>query len=805
MRPPPPNPTPEKNGFGRNPSGISSDTNDSLDDVAEGTGHTIGQGLEHMFQEYFTRKSGSRSNIFQNSIASFLRRTPQSSLNKHSQAPPSILASDGQLSFLAQGMVEILFLRFGHLGCEQPDQSSRNFYVSSLAADTMSSMFDSRNQRNPISALGNHHILQLVDVWFSTHPLSPLISKTLLVSEVKDGNVDYALLASILADASKVHSDTGSPGVNEHTEDDGGSADRFWHFAATQLKCRRLEPTNANALSTVQALFLLGWRDISLGHARRGTCYIGYACNIVARMNQLWRNGRRPNSPKLNGVAIDDVKKELLQNVYWLCLSTTTWAFMQIDQPFSLLVPDETPDFPNPDETASAVLRLDRASSNISTLQAQIRSMQQLWPLSHVTSTVAHVYTLYLNAATEAQQVQEVPWQKQHLHRLHQLFRARLNSPTLPLEIRGILLQAIQAVECEVSSISPQSCLLTTYHTIAIHTLFSGVTADQAPLQISPAVIRAFCQSTSAILTIAEKFKFTPPTTDYGRITVGTSTLALALDSCSRALLRIYEQTEGGSLDEYNVVVMMRDELADYAEQLHQISRIDLLSLRGSVVRPVKKRLKNLKQLFRSLGPSTGFGPNPFCNGRGNDNTGVSKSFQGKDYQDLTEKDVSFGPLLSDDPHGVESDPILEFQLSKEIADPCSFVSEPAIGCPLGFPSFTRMGTGMFERQGQPDDRFDTQQGGFSHPVNDLLQYPISANSHFSKMPGNAHMGDISLNNPNGQGNTSNGLSGIIPSVAGIFHPSDVSSGLLKTMPPSQLWAGTLEGSEVGDFRGFEV
>ncbi|RJE22808.1 hypothetical protein PHISCL_04866 [Aspergillus sclerotialis] len=626
----------------------------------------------------------------------------------------------------------------------------------------MSSMFDSGNQRNPISALGNHHIIQLVDVWFSTHPLSPLISKTLLVSEIRDGNVDYALLAAILADANKFHNSTGSQGVNEYTEHNGDTADILWHFAATQLKCRRLDLTKAAALSTVQALFLLGWREISLGHARRGTCYIGYTCNVVARMNQLWRNSRRPNSTKLNGVAIDDVNKELLQNIYWMCLSTTTWAFMQIDQPFSLLVPDETPDFPNLDETASAVLRLDRASSNISTLQAQIRSMQQLWPLSHVTSTVAHIYTLYLNAATEAQRVQAVPWQKQHLHQLHQLLRSRLNSPMLSLEIRGILLQAIQAVEREVSNISPQSCLLTTYHTIAIHTLFPGVTLDQAPLQISPAVIHAFCQSMSAILAIAERFKFTPPTTDYGRITVGVSTLVLALDSCSRALLRIYEQTQRGSLDEYNVVVMMRDDLADYAEQLHQISRIDLLALRGSVARPVKKRLKKLKHLFQSLGTSTDFGPSPFCNSLGNGNTGVSELPQGEYYQNLNQKDVSFEPLLSDDlPDNlpdVESDPILELGLSKEIVDPCSFVSEPGIGYPLGFPVFTRIGTGMLGQKG-----FGTQQERFSHLDNDFLQYPLSANNrHFSKRPDNAHLGDISLNNLNGQENTSNRSSGVI-------------------------------------------
>ena len=762
-----------------------------------------------MFNEYFIQKSGSRSNLFQNSIASFLRNVPESSPNEQSQPRSSILASDGQLSFLAQGMVEILFLRFGHLGCEQQDHSNRNFYVSSLATDSTSSMFDPpRNQRNPISELGNHRIIQLVDVWFFAHPLSALISKTLLVSEIKDGKVDYALLAAILADASEFHRRTGgTAGINESSEDSGDDSEILWNFAATQLKCRPLDLTNPIALSTVQALILVGWRDTSLGNARRATCFIGYTCNIVARMYQQC-SSRGSNNTKLNGVAINDVEKELLQNIYWLCLSTTTWAFMQIDQPFSLLVPDEIPDFPNPDETASAVLRLDRASGNISTLQAQIRSTQQLWPLSHVTSTVGHIYTLYLNAATEAQRVEAVPWQKRHLHQLHQLLRSRLNSPVLSLEIRGILLQAIQAVEREVSNISPQSCLLTTYHTIAIHTLFPATTKDQEPLQISPAVIHAFCQSTSAILAIAERFKSTPPTTEYGRVAVGVSTLVLALDSCSRALLRIYEQTERGSVEEYNVVAMMGDQLTDYAGQLHQMSRIDLVSLKGSVIRPVKKRLKKLKQAFQCLGSSsTNLTTVPSGNDLWNENTGLSELSQGK-QQNLTQKDIPFESLLPADLIDIECDPILGFQLSKEILDPCSFVTEPEIGCPLGFPAFTKIGGVALGRRSLLDESSGTQQEAIGHLDDDVLQNPVSANyNRLGNQADKDHMGGISLNNNlNGQENTGNSSSGVIPSEAGVFQSNSVGAdSLLDPWTQPRSWLGALEVSETEDFPGRDV
>lgn len=429
-----------------------------------------------MFNEYFIRQSGSRSNIFQNSIASFQQHISLSSQNQNPHDQPPILASDGQLSFLVQGMIEMLLLRVGHLGCGEPDRANRKFYVSSLAADTTATMFDTvENQTNPLSAIGEHRVLQLVDVWFSAHPLSPLISKTLLISAIKDRTLDVALIATILADACEIHRRTGGTFRSDENHDsDDEDPSTLLQLAASQLRSHPLNISDQTSLSTVQALILMGWRELSLGHARRGTCYIGYTCNIVARLNQLWKSGRRDNCIELNGVNVAEVEKEVLRNTYWLCLSTTTWAFMQIDQPFSLLVPDEIHDFPSFDESTSASLHLDRASSNISTLPAQIQLMQQLWPLSHVTSTVAHIYTLYLNAAAEDPNDRTGSWQKQHVHQRHHLLRARLHPSTLSLEIRGILLQAIDTVEREASNISPEMPLDELSHHCHPHVIPKG-------------------------------------------------------------------------------------------------------------------------------------------------------------------------------------------------------------------------------------------------------------------------------------------------------------------------------------------
>lgn len=141
---------------------------------------TLGQMLEQMFDEYFIFKSGLRS-IFRNFINSFQRKQQQQQENRRSS-----LSYDGLLCFLAHAMVEIFVSLFGYLGCESPDFAQQNFYIASLAADTTSNMFDTpKKLESPISTMDMHLVMQLVEVWFSMHPLSPLVSKTLLLSGSK--------------------------------------------------------------------------------------------------------------------------------------------------------------------------------------------------------------------------------------------------------------------------------------------------------------------------------------------------------------------------------------------------------------------------------------------------------------------------------------------------------------------------------------------------------------------------------------------------------------------------------------------
>ncbi|KAH8435080.1 Zn(II)2Cys6 transcription factor [Aspergillus melleus] len=670
---------------------------------------TLGQDLEQMFTEYFIQQSGSRSNLFQNSIAAFHRQMGRSSPSHSSPESRAWLHYEGLLSFLAHDMVEML-LGLSSLGCERPRAANRSFYITSLAADTTCEMFDSPlTMKNPLSVLGKYRVLQMVDLWFSMHPLSPVVSKTLLISEIKDETVDPALLAIILADACQVHH-----GPQARTrERQGPGADQedpatLIRFAANHLRPRAALCGDSDPLSTAQALLLMGWRELCLGNARRGTCYVGYTCRIVSRLHKMWadESSMEVDSIKLNGIDIGLVKREILQNIYWLCLSTTTWSFMQINQPFSLLLPEEIPDFPSMDESLSPSLRLDRASDNISTLQGQTRTMQWLWPLSHITSTVAHIYTLFLNVSgnDETPRTEIAPWQTQHIHELHHLPQACFDPSVLSRHIRRILLQAIQAVEREVTHLPSQSFLLTAYHTIVIHMLFARHRRCHESPHVNPVTVHAFIQSATALLAIAQRSPLVDSSpvasprmmSDRGADVMRT--LALGLDTCSRALAHIHGHSHQwmGAGDETDAAAITA-QLADYAHQMHQLCKGDSLLSSGPVIRPVKRRFKQLKHVFSTS-------PSP-TNGRSLPTSVIADSASPLSVSiaddapplvagrssgiSLTQSIASPSPALSDCP--------------AEVIDSYFFLGDPDMGSLLGLTGFIKPGPGP--RVGIPPSR----------------------------------------------------------------------------------------------------
>lgn len=602
-------PTPMPGDGNADASSSSARTQSPQDRVASpGSTQTVGQELQHMFREYFIKKTGSHSNLFQNSIAVFHRGMDQFSQTQTKSPPTPQLTYDGLLSFLAHDMVEML-LRFGQLGSDQPFGPSCNFYISNLASDTTPSMFTTlQSGIEPLRSFGKYIIIQIVDLWFSMHPLSMILSKTLLLSAVKDETVDAALLAIILADTSQSRQGSGAEAAlgQEHPE---ALAD----LAATLLAQRTLPLAESERMSTAQAMMLLGWREMCKGNVRRATCFIGYTCRIVSQIQKGCGDvsATDVDGIKLNGVSISNVEREILRNLYWLCLSTTTWTFMQIQQPFSLLLPHEVPEFPCADETSSTLIQLDKASGNISTLQAQIRNMQWLWPLSHITSTVAYTYTLFLNATKQEPSPRQelASWQTQHIHELHRLPQACMDPLVLSRQIRRILLQSIQDVEREVTNFTSQSFLLAAYHAMAIQMIFFERAQSEDDLFLLPSIFQSFKHSASALIAVAQRSPPPPISPVSLSCLVGAGradavrTVALGLDTASHALVEIHRQCSLWPGDSDEPIKTLHAQLVEFARAIHQACRTDHLMRCGSVIQPIKKRLKHLQRSLSSGRP----------------------------------------------------------------------------------------------------------------------------------------------------------------------------------------------------------
>ena len=217
---------------------------------------TFASELEEMFAEDFKNSGVATNNEFQESLKAFHRKIsndPTSTLKSLAGSAvedlPRRTISYAQLLYtMTQGLVEMLSVRFGNLGCHQLSDSSSRFYAVSLANDSTPSMFESMVTENPspLDEFDSHRTLQMIEVWFSVHPLSNIISKTLLLRNFKSNTHDPILLAVMLAAASYVH------------EDDVAREKRetLFTWAESQLKDR---PVKGSGLSTVQVLMLLGW------------------------------------------------------------------------------------------------------------------------------------------------------------------------------------------------------------------------------------------------------------------------------------------------------------------------------------------------------------------------------------------------------------------------------------------------------------------------------------------------------------------------------------------------------------------
>ena len=499
------------------------------------------------------------------------------------------------MHILIKDFVEMMALQFGNLGCEQVEGDNIRLFKRCLARDDTDTMFDEPAEgRNPLLEYNDHQTLQMIDVWFSHHPLAVIVSKTLLLRSCRDGGQDPILLAVILADVKFAEADS-------EARDKGIEIFRW-----ANSKLFDVSSTNVD-LVTVQALTLLGWYELCAARVRRSICYFLHASNLVV---SLQAPAIRLN--QINGMDVGEVEAELARSVRWITFSVILWAFMQMDAPIMELLPSSSStSFPPIDEMSSQVFALDSASDNISTLSHQAKTIRDLWPISHVASTTAHIYALYPRQQSLTDSPKRASWHTRTLRQLQRLSTPDRNNSedvsTLCSKVRHVLVGALELFEPRVGCEISQSIVLCAYHAMIVHFLFPRSNGLSGGISVTESLIEEFCRSARAILQVSPALERPQ---DNGRMTVGlcsytiVEVFVLGLDACGRALAYFQSRSRLNLEPEAGIVSSRREELSHLALQLRVLSKHENLS-QTKRTRAVKKQLKEVVQMFQGPGSNS--------------------------------------------------------------------------------------------------------------------------------------------------------------------------------------------------------
>lgn len=491
------------------------------------------------------------------------------------------------LSLLAHDLISLSACRVSSLGNFKLENRGAGFFISGLDSDTTQAMFDKATPSiNPINEYGQRQQTQLIDTWYSSHPLSFLVSKTLLLRELRDGTHDEVLLATMLADANFT--------IGSDIAKSRGIA--LLQYATSQLRLCPFENARSigiatdigtvvysgistrvfSGISTVQALILLGWNAMGLNQFRRTISYIQVAGRLAIDLKKQVINSNGINlSSRINGINVYDVEKQLIDYLYWTTYSFILWMNLHTTHGTSSMRPVVlTPIFIPQSEESSASIQLDLVSENINTIQKQKSSIREIWSLAHIAISVAHVCGFH-----PQQNAKLVP---DLVHRCR--------------DTKNFLMKRIHSLNTQGTDACSTSFVLIVYHTLVIQLLFP----EQAEAFSMVGVVDQLCYSAQQLLHILEhvsELPHIPSSTDFPIKSLLPSAFGLALDTCSRALRMIYSQsqTKFSPVQDYDPV------LEAMAGRLYVASKNDFLDQRSSL-RATRKQLKASMRGFSRCG-----------------------------------------------------------------------------------------------------------------------------------------------------------------------------------------------------------
>ncbi|KAI0886305.1 uncharacterized protein GGS22DRAFT_199592 [Annulohypoxylon maeteangense] len=574
----------------------------------------IASELETIFLENFSGRSNRTNSDNWQQKASIPRGSPNTnhpipSFGSHTAK------YTGLLSLLTEDLVAMVVNKLGSLGCQVMENGGAKFLVDGLEEDRTDTMFDTANPGlSPLTEYGSRKTTQLIDVWFSTHPLSFLLSKTLVMHELRGETIDEILLAVVLADANFFLGDDAA----------GARGQALLNYATAKLSTQRLSRTPGSptlqagarqsilphpTVSTVQALTLLGWNALCQSQIRRATCYISLASRLATELkNQKWSATATGAGSRINGIDICEVEKEMVAYLWWINFILTQWMSMQIDQQLPYLPQASLESaFLPVDASSSVLIQLDEASDNLSTVQRQKAALLDIWPLVHISSVIAYICGLYPQDISSANTHGVGFWQEAP---------GRIHNGSIPQnlvlvqqEIHRVLVESIHVLDGKISYVPSRALVLAVYHTIAIHVLFPSSERGFSGSVLTGDVIHQFCVSADGLIgIITSAYEQTatnalirgPPQLHPSSAEIFT----LALDTCARALSTI--NSRKGSVHNVDIYTLYESRLRALAIRLDELSQ-DYFFGSGSSLRAVKRHIKSSVMEFEIGSPAMNY------------------------------------------------------------------------------------------------------------------------------------------------------------------------------------------------------
>ena len=508
-------------------------------------------------------------------------------------ASTSITVTSGPVSYqslyhaLVPGLVELVSARFGSLGFCQSDGSLTRYFAACLLSDKSDNMFDTDTLVGPPQKYNDHQVCQLIELWFFHHPLSFIISKTLLFHSYRCGNHDECLLAVMLGGASFV--------LNERGSDHGLELFQWAQSRLCQQKAGSLP------LATIQSLILIGWHELCLSRARRGQCYLEMARTGITEYHVHLSDVSRTEIDWINGISVGEIELELSQRMYWLTFALELWAAWQKDVPFlHPMPPDLEVRFPPLEQAFSAVLTLDKESGNIATLGAQEKAMCGLWPLSQIASTIESMYALYPRQAAVRATFPAFGWVSQTLPSLRHLLDKPKNISDVCQRIRDLLSDGLDKLRAGMGNHPSEIFTLSVHPILVIHLLFPRLRAEEVGPQVTDATFNdtiRFVTAYKDVLKSLNQHTVANNVLIESLVWNDAQTLVLGLDTCSRALYQLFTLSEAGSPLHQERLMVRQVELAELAGNLHVLSKHPNLRA-APTLSTVKRNLKCVKECF---------------------------------------------------------------------------------------------------------------------------------------------------------------------------------------------------------------